>query len=360
MILECPNCETCYEIPEDLPPEGRKVRCASCQHVWNATIENQPKAPPSIDDFDDEEIVFKNDDEMAMEATEEPAAEPEADAGNDQGSIDDIFGTDTPAEEPAEEPVAEEGNSQSSVDDLFAQEAETEEPPEEPAPEEKAVVDTDAFAESETAPEEETAESGPPTASDESFSESAMEEVFTSAVKESDSSTTTFSGEETEEAETPPIIIGKAKKRRSFVPGNIAAGWAALAIILSSVTSFAYFNSITVVRMLPGSAATYESFGLPVNVRGLEFDKIKYSWETSAGRPVLEVFGDIVNVTSEPLKVPTVVFGLRTKEKVEVYQWAADVRTELLPGGQRTAFSAQIPTPPKSIRDLQVRFAKVR
>jgi len=114
------------------------------------------------------------------------------------------------------------------------------------------------------------------------------------------------------------------------------------------------------VRILPGAAATYERLGLPVNVRGLEFEKIKYSWETSAGRPVLEVYGDIVNVTSEPLKVPTVVFGLRTKEKVEVYQWAADVRSELLPGGQRTAFSAQIPTPPKSISDVQVRFAKVR
>jgi hypothetical protein len=114
------------------------------------------------------------------------------------------------------------------------------------------------------------------------------------------------------------------------------------------------------VRALPGAASTYERLGLPVNVRGLEFDKIKYSWETNGGRPILEVYGDIVNVTSEPLKVPTIVFGLRTKEKVEVYQWAADVTSELLPGGQRTAFSAQIPTPPKSIRDVQVRFAKVR
>ena len=64
MILECPNCETCYEIPEDLPPEGRKVRCASCQHVWNATNKNQPKADIPADIFDDGEIVFKNDDEM--------------------------------------------------------------------------------------------------------------------------------------------------------------------------------------------------------------------------------------------------------------------------------------------------------
>jgi predicted Zn finger-like uncharacterized protein len=305
MILECPNCETCYEIPEDLPPEGRKVRCASCQHVWNATNKNQPKADIPADIFDDGEIVFKNDDEMDAE----PPAEPDADAGNSQDSIDDIFAQDTEAGETQKEPD----------DDATA-------------------IDV----------------------SDGDFTESAMEEVFTSAMKESDSIAENYPVEETQEAESTPIVIGKAKKRRRFVPGNIAAGWAALAIILGGVASYVYYGRIAVVRILPGAAATYERLGLPVNVRGLEFDKIKYSWETSAGRPVLEVYGDIVNVTSEPLKVPTVVFGLRTKEKVEVYQWAADVRSELLPGGQRTAFNAQIPTPPKSIRDVQVRFAKVR
>ena len=343
MILECPNCDTCYEIPEDLPPEGRKVRCASCQHVWNATNKNQPKADIPADIFDDGEIVFKNDDEMDAE----PPAEPDADAGNSQDSIDDIFAQDTDAGETQKEPDDDAGNSQDSIDDIFSQDIAVEESPEKSAPE---AAPTGAKAETDTAID----------VSDNDFTESALEEVFTSAMKEADSIAENDSVEETQEAESTPIVIGKAKKRRRFVPGNIAAGWAALAIILGGVTSYVYYGRIAVVRILPGAAATYERLGLPVNVRGLEFDKIKYSWETSAGRPVLEVYGDIVNVTSEPLKVPTVVFGLRTKEKVEVYQWAADVRSELLPGGQRTAFNAQIPTPPKSIHDVQVRFAKVR
>ena len=336
MILECPNCETCYEIPEDLPSEGRKVRCASCQHIWNATIENQPKADVSSDIFDDGEIVFKNEDEQA----DETPAEPDDNEENSQDSIDDLFAQDTEAEDSPKEADDESGNSQGSVDDIFAQDIEAEESPE------QAEIKDDDFAK--------------PEAKSDDFSESAMEEVFSSAMEEADATAGKLSSEEPEEAESTPIVIGKAKKRRRFVPGNIAAGWAVLAIILSGITSYVYYGRIGVVRMLPGSAATYERVGLPVNVRGLEFEKIKYSWETSAGRPVLEVYGDIENVTSEPLKVPTVVFGLRTKEKVEVYQWAADVRSELLPGGQRTAFNAQIPTPPKSIRDVQVRFAKVR
>ena len=36
MIIECPACNTRYEIKVDLPPEGRTVRCAKCENVWRA------------------------------------------------------------------------------------------------------------------------------------------------------------------------------------------------------------------------------------------------------------------------------------------------------------------------------------
>jgi predicted Zn finger-like uncharacterized protein len=299
MILECPNCETSYEILVDLPPEGRKVRCASCQHVWTATSEHERKPDISLTDFEDEEIVFKEGEDA-----------PDATSISEEAAIPDS----------TEEPVAD-----------F-------EPVADPAGE-AAAEDGDAG---------------------EDLSDNVMKEAFAAAIDEAPGADTAIAGDEEEEPDSPPIVIGKAKKRRGPMLGNVAAGWAALALMLAGVMSLVYFQRVNVVRALPGSASAYERIGLPVNVRGLEFDDVKYSWETSAGRPVLEVFGNIVNVTSKPLKVPTVVFGLRTKEKVEVYQWAADVRSELLPPGKQTAFSAQIPTPPKSIRDVQVRFAKVR
>ena len=37
MIIECPACSTRYDIKVELPPEGRTVRCAKCEHVWRAT-----------------------------------------------------------------------------------------------------------------------------------------------------------------------------------------------------------------------------------------------------------------------------------------------------------------------------------
>ena len=42
MILVCPNCDARYRLADDaIPAQGRKVRCASCQHEW---VEPPPAA----------------------------------------------------------------------------------------------------------------------------------------------------------------------------------------------------------------------------------------------------------------------------------------------------------------------------
>src|SRR3954447_9263590 len=35
-LIICPVCHTRYEIAAVIPPEGRKVRCSKCGHVWQA------------------------------------------------------------------------------------------------------------------------------------------------------------------------------------------------------------------------------------------------------------------------------------------------------------------------------------
>ncbi|WND03977.1 zinc-ribbon domain-containing protein [Temperatibacter marinus] len=48
MILACPSCKTSFKVPEGaITAEGRKVRCASCAHVWHATLKDiKPATPP--------------------------------------------------------------------------------------------------------------------------------------------------------------------------------------------------------------------------------------------------------------------------------------------------------------------------
>ena len=35
-LIICPVCDTRYETKAVFPPEGRKVRCSKCSHVWQA------------------------------------------------------------------------------------------------------------------------------------------------------------------------------------------------------------------------------------------------------------------------------------------------------------------------------------
>ena len=49
MILTCPNCDTKFRVKDDaIGPNGRKVKCRNCAHVWHAMPEgaDDAMAPP--------------------------------------------------------------------------------------------------------------------------------------------------------------------------------------------------------------------------------------------------------------------------------------------------------------------------
>ena len=92
MILTCPACDTKYVVKDRaIPPEGRKVRCASCKHSWH-----QDPAPQEVDG--EEGVVPMVEDSYGGPPQPEtidpdPVAEPTAEA------VEEDYVADTP--EPA-------------------------------------------------------------------------------------------------------------------------------------------------------------------------------------------------------------------------------------------------------------------
>ncbi len=95
MILTCPACATQYTVKDGaIPPEGRKVRCASCKHSWHQ---------------DGEELVL-HDEAHPETAIAPPPAEP-ADAEEPISEIpEQAIAEDMIAEEPQPDVIEQAGN----------------------------------------------------------------------------------------------------------------------------------------------------------------------------------------------------------------------------------------------------------
>lgn len=151
-------------------------------------------------------------------------------------------------------------------------------------------------------------------------------------------------------SEKPP------RKKASIV----TIGWVALALVVASVVGTLALAPSSVMSILPGAARLYGLFGVPVGASGIAFEGVRYGWTSDGGQTVLEVQGDVVNLTSSPVAVPTVVIALRDASGEEISEWTTEIGEEQLAGGERAPFLRQIPSPPSNVRSVKVRFAKAQ
>jgi hypothetical protein len=150
------------------------------------------------------------------------------------------------------------------------------------------------------------------------------------------------------------VPIAEGRKRK--LPPPVAVGWGVLALLLIIIAAMVALAPKTVVSVLPGADRLYAMLGKPVNTRGLAIQNVHSTWSDADGQRVLQVIGEIVNLTSSEMGVPTVVIALQDKSGKELSQYT----TKVLPlgGGAKSPFMVQIPEPPETVSGLEVRFAK--
>ena len=135
-------------------------------------------------------------------------------------------------------------------------------------------------------------------------------------------------------------------------------GWGALAASIVLISLSATLFRVSIVRALPGMAGLYETVGLPVNVRGLEFFGISHQWMNEGERMRLVVRGEISNITNASKPVPEIIFAMLDGSGHEFFQWTERPQTRELKGFAKLRFRAQIPAPANRVHQVKIRFAK--
>jgi predicted Zn finger-like uncharacterized protein len=144
----------------------------------------------------------------------------------------------------------------------------------------------------------------------------------------------------------------EALTRRKWLRLGLPTAVLILAALNASLISW----RTDVVRLLPQTASLYAAIGLPVNLRGLEFDNIRPARAKHEGVGVLVVEGNIVNVTNHTVEVPRLRLAIRNQARREVYAWTALPSRSILAPGEALPFRSRLASPPADAREVQVRF----
>lgn len=325
-VIVCPNCQTRYETAALIPPEGRKVRCSKCGHVWQAVAVIEAVRPPVA---------------PAAPMPRAPGAHaPRAPSAPAMA----------PRPQPMRAPV----------------------PPAGPRPESQPARGAPAmggFGGIEGRPPNGSGQTIAPPFSAGAGADAAFDvaDEFQADVPGSDSGSMSPMGgqewsqdlggynagalvpDDLNQANVP--IAGEGKKKK--VRPTVAIGWGALVLFLALIGAFLALAPSTVVSILPGAAKLY---GGSANPTGLDIQGVRYAWEDGGQGPVLKVEGQVVNTSGSEVTVPPVIVALQDKSGAEV----TAVTTEIGPlaPGASAPFVAEIPSPEGTVSNLQVRFAE--
>lgn len=143
------------------------------------------------------------------------------------------------------------------------------------------------------------------------------------------------------------------KPQRRMIP---TSAWmpALICVLMLTLTGLVMARQ-QVVHRLPQTASLYALLGMPVNLRGLQFENIKTVREVQDGVPVLVVEGDIIG-SARLTEVPRLRFAVLDRSGREIYAWTARPDRTLLPPGENLPFRSRLASPPADASGITVRF----
>jgi predicted Zn finger-like uncharacterized protein len=301
MLIVCPNCATSYDVEvASLRPSGRKVRCARCKTVWHAELSHADRLMAAAEALAPVRRAVE-----AVAAAQDIAQDITEDAG-EHGAEQTVLPPHvrTPAEAWFD---GSEGDAAAAPDDSFAVDS-------------PSIAPTDLDADNPLPDQDEAPYVEP------------VEDVETLAARRY-----------------------PEKSKLAWLRWPLSAAQSAiLALILLDAIVIGWRSDF--VRLMPQTASFYARLGMPVNLRGLDFDNLSTTSEQHEGVPILLVEGEIVNETHKIVDVPRLRFAVRNAARQEIYSWTAVLPRTLLSPGDAVPFRTRLASPPPDAHDVLVRF----
>jgi predicted Zn finger-like uncharacterized protein len=309
MLIVCPNCATSYDVDvATLRPNGRKVRCVRCKTVWQAELSHSDKLLAAADAL----APVRRTVEAVNQAMAETAAEEQAGAGGEPDLPPEAeHHSQTPAEAWFDGPE-DDPNAGTEPSDPFAEDA-------------PSIAPTDLDA------------GHPPDVDADADDEEDEEEA------------------PVEDVETLAARRYPNQSRMAWLHWPLS-GMQSVILVLLLLDAIVVGWRSDFVRLMPQTASFYARLGLPVNLRGLDFDSLSTSTEQHEGVPILVVEGEIVNETHKIIDVPRLRFAVRNAGRQEIYSWTAILPRTLLSPGDAVPFRTRLASPPPDAYDVLVRF----
>jgi predicted Zn finger-like uncharacterized protein len=360
----CPVCETRYEVKAAFPPEGRKARCSKCGHVWQAQPGAKPEptpaaAAPSAEPFTVRCAKCGNVWQVQAGASEsKPAAAAAA------PSAEAFTVTPSPAVKPKLKLAPASTSPGLGGSPGVAQTA----PPSSPDPsltDRLSETETDAEFDASEDLADQVAQKNAQAAEESGgiYSTTRLSaaplhpphSAMSDAVMGDDAVFADIGLDPTPVAAMVAIENAEKRPRGQLLP--IIMGWTGLGFVIVLILSALIFAPSAVTSVLPGASRLYALFG-GGEASGLAFKGVHYGWTSHDGQTVLEVQGDVVNTSSTTVGVPTVVIVLRDESGEQLSESTTEVGEQELAAGEHTPFFRQIPSPPSSVRSVEVRLGK--
>ena len=334
-VIICPACNTRFETAAVIPPTGRKVRCSKCGNVWQAIAVIEPAKPAVVSAPTPPPVQPRPAQAAPMPPRRAPETRPAAPPrptpqeprpgstglGNAMGRF------------PSQQGLAPKPTNGVHPNDLP--------PPPQPKPS-GPLFSTDDEMQPDMRGDGAGLTPGMGANSRAGAEAEDLGSYNAGALVNPDAGLAT----------NVPIAEGRKRK----LPPAVAIGWGVLALLLIMLAAMVALSPKTVVSLLPGSARLYAMMGKPVSALGVKIENVRSAWSYAGAQLVLQVDGDIVNLTAKEVVVPTVEITLQDKSGKQLSQSTANVLA--LGAGAKTSFSVQIPGAPENVSSLKVRFAK--